>query len=83
MGWNDIRIDRDDPLLEGVKDGAYVYFVHSFACPVGELTLASTDYGGRFSAVVRQGKAWGCQFHPERSSKAGARILKNFLELPC
>jgi glutamine amidotransferase len=83
MGWNRIRTERDDPLLDGVADGAHVYFVHGFASPVGDYTLASADYGGPFSAIVRQANAWGCQFHPERSSDPGARILRNFLDLPC
>jgi imidazole glycerol-phosphate synthase subunit HisH len=83
MGWNRLRRERDDPLLDGVADGAFVYFVHSFASPVGAWTLATSDYGGPFSAVVREGTAWGCQFHPERSSEAGAKILRNFLDLPC
>jgi imidazole glycerol-phosphate synthase subunit HisH len=83
MGWNRLRRERDDPLLDGVADGAFVYFVHSFASPVGPWTLAASDYGGPFSAVVREGTAWGCQFHPERSSEAGAKILRNFLDLPC
>ena len=83
MGWNQIRRERDDPLLDGVEDGAFVYFVHGYACPIGEATLASTDYGARFSSVVRKNNTWGCQFHPERSSAAGARILHNFLGLPC
>ena len=83
MGWNSLTVERADPLLEGVEDGGFVYFVHSFACPISGATLASTDYGAPFSAVVRSGNAWGCQFHPERSSAVGARILKNFLELPC
>jgi len=83
MGWNSLTVEREDPLLEGVEDGAFVYFVHSFACPIGPATLAATDYGGAFSSVVRSGSVWGCQFHPERSSEAGARILKNFLDIPC
>jgi glutamine amidotransferase len=83
MGWNRLGIERDDPLLDGVEAGAFVYFVHSFACPIGEATLAATDYGRPFSSMVRAGSAWGCQFHPERSSAAGALILKNFLDLPC
>ncbi len=83
MGWNQIRRERDDPLLEGVDDGAFVYFVHGYACPQGDATLASTDYGRSFSSVVRKDNVWGCQFHPERSSAAGARILRNFLELSC
>ena len=83
MGWNSLHAERDDPLLDGIEDGAFVYFVHSYACPIGAATLASTDYGAPFSSVVRDGSAWGCQFHPERSSVVGARILNNFLELPC
>lgn len=83
MGWNRLRIEREDPLLEGIDDGAYVYFVHGYVCPLGEATLASTDYGQRFSSVVRRGNVWGCQFHPERSAKPGAQILQNFMALPC
>jgi len=83
MGWSRLTRDRDDPLLEGVVDGAYAYFVHSFVCPDGPATLARADYGGAVPAVVRSGNRWGCQFHPERSAEAGATILKNFLDLPC
>lgn len=83
MGWNRLRIEREDPLLEGIDDGAYVYFVHGYVCPLGEATLASTEYGQRFSSVVRRGNVWGCQFHPERSAKPGAQILQNFMALPC
>ncbi|WP_332657747.1 imidazole glycerol phosphate synthase subunit HisH [Brevundimonas sp.] len=82
MGWSRLSQIRDDPLLEGVGDGAYTYFVHGFVCPDGPATLARADYGGPVPAVVRAGNRWGCQFHPERSAAAGARILKNFLELP-
>ena len=82
MGWSRLSRLRDDPLLEGVEDGAWAYFVHGFVCPDGPATLARADYGGPVPAVVRTGNRWGCQFHPERSAAAGARILKNFLELP-
>lgn len=82
MGWSQLSQTRDDPLLEGVEDAAYAYFVHGFVCPDGPATLARADYGGPVPAVVRAGNRWGCQFHPERSAAAGARILKNFLELP-
>ncbi|KQY84904.1 imidazole glycerol phosphate synthase subunit HisH [Brevundimonas sp. Root1423] len=82
MGWSRLSQIRDDPLLEGVPDQAYAYFVHGFVCPDGPATLARADYGGPVPAVVRQGNRWGCQFHPERSAAAGARILKNFLEMP-
>jgi glutamine amidotransferase len=83
MGWNSLEIVRDDPLLEGIKEGTYVYFVHTFACPISDATLAAGDYGGRFSAVVHKNNVFGCQFHPELSSKDGARILQNFLDIPC
>jgi glutamine amidotransferase len=82
MGWTRLTTVKADPLIEGVADGAYAYFVHSFVCPDGEATLARADYGAVVPAVVRKGNRWGCQFHPERSAEAGARILKNFLELP-
>lgn len=78
MGWNTLTPVKDDPLLEGVKDGNYAYFVHSFAAPVADHTLASSEYGDRFSAIIRHKNIWGCQFHPERSSQVGAQILKNF-----
>ena len=83
MGWSRLTRDHDDPLLDGVKDGAYAYFVHGFVCPDGPATVARADYGGPVPAVVRSANRWGCQFHPERSAKAGAIILKNFLGLPC
>ena len=82
MGWSALSIARDDPLLEGVEDGEHVYFVHAFVCPDGPATLARAEYGGPVPAVVRADNRWGCQFHPERSAAVGARILRNFLELP-
>ncbi len=82
MGWSRLTAVRDDPLLEGVEDGAYAYFVHSFVCPDGSATIARADYGGPVPAVVRSGARWGCQFHPERSAGVGARILANFLDQP-
>lgn len=82
MGWSRLTADRADPLLDGVADGAYAYFVHGYACPDGPATLARADYGGPVPAMVRSAGRWGCQFHPERSAAAGALILRNFLELP-
>lgn len=81
MGWSRLALAREDPLLEGVGNEAWAYFVHSFVCPDGPATLARADYGGVVPAMVRQANRWGCQFHPERSARAGARILKNFMEL--
>lgn len=82
MGWSRLSLARADPLLEGIDEGAYAYFVHSYVCPDGGATLALADYGGPVPAVVRNGLRWGCQFHPERSAVTGARILRNFLDLP-
>ena len=81
MGWNTLKPVKKDPLLNGIKDGDFVYFVHSFAASVSNATLAKAEYGSQFSAAVRQDNVWGCQFHPERSSKTGVRILKNFLDI--
>lgn len=81
MGWNQINVQRADPLLAGLDAGEYFYFVHSFAAPVAAQTLASSDYGAALCAVTRRDNFWGVQFHPERSSRAGARVLANFLAL--
>ncbi|HEY0767849.1 MAG TPA: imidazole glycerol phosphate synthase subunit HisH [Steroidobacteraceae bacterium] len=81
MGWNQLKRLKSDPLLEGVAEGEYAYFVHSYAAPVTEHTLASAEYGVALSAVVRRANFWGTQFHPERSSHTGARVLENFLRL--
>lgn len=81
MGWNQLQPRTTDPLLAGIEPGDYVYFVHSYAVPVGAATVATADYGGPLSAVVRRGNFWGTQFHPERSAAIGARILANFLRL--
>ncbi len=82
MGWTRLEGLKDDPILEGVAEGSYAYFVHSFVCPDTEATIACADYGTDVPAMVRTGNRWGCQFHPERSAEAGARILNNFLRLP-
>jgi glutamine amidotransferase len=81
MGWNQLTALRDDPLLENIAENEYVYFVHSYAARVSDVTLAATDYGAQVSAAVRRGNFWGTQFHPERSGKTGAKVLANFLRL--
>jgi glutamine amidotransferase len=81
MGWNRLRLRGDSALLRGVEDGAYAYFVHSYAAPEGPYARAVADYGGPFCAVVDHDNFFGTQFHPERSSLIGARILRNFLSL--
>jgi imidazole glycerol-phosphate synthase subunit HisH len=81
MGWNQLAALRDDPILAGIGADDYVYFVHSYAAPVSDVTLATAEYGIPVSAIVRQGNFWGAQFHPERSARTGARLLANFLRL--
>jgi len=81
MGWNRVVFDQPSPLTRGITSGDHAYFVHSYAAPVGEFTRAVTEYGRPFSSIVSQGNFYGTQFHPERSSRMGARILQNFLEL--
>jgi glutamine amidotransferase len=78
MGWNQTREVRSDALTSDLE-APWFYFVHSYCAPLGPATLASCTHGTEFSAIVRQGNFHGTQFHPERSAKAGARILENFL----
>lgn len=79
MGWNQVAATRWSPLLAGVPDGSYFYFVHSYAADLGVATVARTEYGRPFSAVVESGNFLAAQFHPERSGPLGARVLDNFL----
>lgn len=81
MGWNRVVAQGEHPLLAGLGADDQAYFVHSYAVPMGEWTLASSDYGDVFSAVVARDNYYGMQFHPERSAAVGAKLLKNFLEL--
>ena len=83
IGWNALDILRPNAMTEGVQQGGYVYFVHSFmAVPAEEGDLAAvTDYGARVPAMVARGNLFGCQFHPEKSGKVGLAMLKNFAKL--
>ncbi len=81
MGWNTVSAKAGNPLFKDIEEGEYFYFVHSFAMPVGDYTIAECDYGNPFSAAIQNGNYYGVQFHPERSSKAGSKLIQNFLEL--
>ena len=83
IGWNQVAWQHDDPLVEGIADQSYFYFVHSYyALPSDPAdALGVADYGEPFAAVVRHGNVWGVQFHPEKSQNAGLRLLKNFAAL--
>lgn len=80
MGWNTVERLRS-PLFTGLEEGAYVYYVHSYAPGLCPQTIATTLYGGPFSAALGRDNFYGTQFHPEKSGRIGERILKNFLEL--
>lgn len=83
MGWNSLQIVKDDPLFRYVRDGEYVYYVHSFyAADCLPSTLATSRYGNvDVTGVVRNGNVWGTQFHPEKSGDTGLRLLRAFAEL--
>ncbi len=83
IGWNQLHIQRPDPLLAGIPDGSYAYFVHSYYCDPSEPNdiLTTTDYGFPYASMVRRGLVWGVQFHPEKSQQVGIGILKNFVTI--
>jgi glutamine amidotransferase len=87
MGWNEIDVrckmgeGRCDPLVGGLGEHPYVYFVHSYYVPVCKDTIATADYILPYSASMHKNNFYACQFHPEKSGKVGERIIKNFLEL--
>lgn len=83
IGWNQVAVQRGDPLLEAIADLSYFYFVHSYhgvLADPGE-ALGLTDYGLTFPAIVRTANMWGVQFHPEKSQHPGLRLLRNFASL--
>jgi glutamine amidotransferase len=80
MGWNTLNVLKPHALTKGLSSDDQVYFVHSFAHQVNDCTLASTQYGQDFSAIVAQDNIAGMQFHPERSAKVGSKLLQNFLD---
>lgn len=81
MGWNRLLARRESPLLAGLRADDHAYFVHSYAAPVCECTIAAFEHGAQYCAVVSRGNFHGAQFHPERSAAPGARLLANFLAL--
>jgi glutamine amidotransferase len=79
VGWNSLHAPRGSRLLDGIEDGSQVYFTHSYAAPVSPQTVATCTHGRTFAAAVEEGRIFGVQFHPEKSSDAGIRILRNFV----
>lgn len=83
IGWNKVHfLNEQDPLLKGIKNDSWFYFVHSYACyPENqEEVLAKTEYGKTYCSIVKKGNLWGVQFHPEKSQNDGLQLLKNFIE---
>jgi glutamine amidotransferase len=82
VGWNTLeRTRRPTRLLDGIDSGTYAYFTHSFAAPVVGHTVARTTHGGTFASVIERGSVFGVQCHPEKSGRAGLRMLENFVNI--
>ncbi len=81
IGWNALKFDKKDcPLWKYIKEGDYVYFVHSYFAELSAATASSSEYGIEFTAAVSDGNIYGCQFHPEKSGDVGLNILRGFCE---
>lgn len=82
MGWNSIEIQRENPIFNGINNGEFFYFVHSYYCrPAEDVTATKTHYGVEFVSSVQKGNLFACQFHPEKSQRTGLRLLQNFIEM--
>jgi glutamine amidotransferase len=81
VGWNALDVRREASITAGVPAGAQVYFTHSYAAPITDDTVATTEHGQPFAAIVQRGRVAGVQFHPEKSGDVGLTILRNFLHL--
>jgi glutamine amidotransferase len=82
VGWNELRPNSASRLFAGVENGEFAYFTHSWRAPIATATAATTHYIQPFASAVEWNNVFGVQFHPEKSSETGLRILRNFLELP-
>ena len=81
MGWNQVQQNGKNPLFFGIMSGENFYFVHSYYAPIVQVTIGTTDYDVQFTSAIHQKNYYGVQFHPEKSSKEGLQLLKNFIEL--
>ena len=81
MGWCPVTIDAESPLLSGIASGSHFYFLHSYALPVSNFSVATAQHTGPFTAILQYRNFFATQFHPERSASSGARLLHNFLRL--
>ena len=81
VGWNSVEPKNGSKLFRNLNGGGYVYYTHSYRCPITPESSATTEYGGSFAAAVEHGNVFGVQFHPEKSGETGLQVLKNFLEI--
>ena len=81
VGWNALSIRRRSLLLQGIKDETQVYFTHSYAAPITKAAVSTTEHGVRFASAVEKDLVFGVQFHPEKSSEAGLRVLRAFVDI--
>ena len=80
VGWNAVEFPRPSRLFAGIREGAQMYFTHSYAAPVTNAAIAVTSHGVPFASAVERGRVFGVQFHPEKSGDVGLQVLKNFLD---
>jgi imidazole glycerol-phosphate synthase subunit HisH len=81
MGWNSIEAQREIPILKGINNGEFFYFVHSYYCrPTEDVIATKTTYGIDFASSVQRGNLFACQFHPEKSQRAGLKLVQNFID---
>ncbi len=80
MGWNHVKIEKNNNLFDGIEDNTHFYFANSFYLPICEYTIASSTYVVPFSSAVQKDNFYGVQFHPEKSGEAGIKLLQNFVE---
>jgi glutamine amidotransferase len=83
VGWNQLELRRPSSLLDGIPPQAFVYYTHSYHAPLTAATVAESEYGEPFTAVVEQEHIFGVQFHPEKSGTVGLKLLQNFCDLKC
>lgn len=81
VGWNSLERLSNAPIIDGVAEGAQVYFTHSYVAPVTSDSAAATTHGERFASIVQRGQVAGVQFHPEKSGEVGLQILRNFMKM--
>ncbi len=80
MGWNKVKILKDNILFENIENDSYFYFANSYYMPINEFSIASSNYGIDFTAAIQKDNFFGIQFHPEKSGEVGIKLLKNFIE---